>query len=336
MILGAVMATIEKRGKFQWRAKVRRKGHPPQSGTFDTKGAAELWARRVEREMDTGVFVSRLEGERTTLREALERYEREVTPAKKGWREETYRIGYWRRHSLAARTLAAMRSSDLAGWRDERLQAGYSPITVRNELNIISHVFTIATKEWGMDGLTNPVTQIRKPTLPEGRDRRLQDGEEDRLMNGCLASRSPWLAPIVVIALETGMRLGEIMSLRWSYVDLENQVARLTDTKNGTRRDAPLSSCAVATLETLPRSLDGRVFPLAADTVKRGYRRAVERAELGDLRFHDLRHEATSRLFERGLGETRDRTTRPGSDSARGEQRAPRWYTARSRRQDTL
>ena len=295
------MATIEKRGKFQWRAKVRRKGHPPQSGTFDTKGAAYAWARQVETEMDTGVFVSRLEAERTTLREALDRYEREVTPAKKGWKEETYRIGYWRRHSLATLSLAAIRSGDLAQWRDERLKVGYSPITVRNELNLISHIFTIATKEWGMDGLTNPVTQIRKPTLPPGRDRRLEDGEDDRLMGACRASRSPWLAPIVCIALETAMRLGEIMSLRWSFVDLESRVARLTDTKNGTRRDVLLSSRAVATLEALPRSLDGRVFPLAADTVKRSYCRAVARAELDDLRFHDLRHEATSRLFERGL-----------------------------------
>ena len=152
-----------------------------------------------------------------------------------------------------------------------------------------------------MDGLTNPVAQIRKPSLPPGRDRRLEDGEEDRLMDGCRASRSPWLAPIVCIALETGMRLGEIVNLRWSYVDLRIRVVRLTDTKNGTPRDVPLSSRAVQTLEALPRSLDGRVFPVAVETVKKSYPRAVERAELDDLRFHDLRHEATSRLFERGL-----------------------------------
>ena len=116
---------------------------------------------------------------------------------------------------------------------------GYAPITVRNDVNVISHIFTIAMKEWGMDVLTNPVAQIRKPTLPPGRDRRLDDGEDDRLMGACRVSRSPWLAPIVCIALETGMRLGEIMSLRWSYVDLENRVARLTDTKNGNSGSFP-------------------------------------------------------------------------------------------------
>ena len=152
-----------------------------------------------------------------------------------------------------------------------------------------------------MEGLINPTAQIRKPTLPEGRDRRLEDGEEDRLMDECRASRSGWLAPIVIIALETGMRLGEIVSLKWSYVDLDSRVARLTDTKNGTRRDVPLSSIAASTLEALPRSLDGRVFPLVAETVKESYRAAVRRAGIDNLRFHDLRHEATSRFFERGL-----------------------------------
>ena len=295
------MATIEKRGKSQWRAKVRRRGYPSQSATFDTKGAADMWARQTESEMDTGGFVSRLEAERTILAEALDRYEREVTPTKKGWKQEGYRVAYWRNHPLGARSLATIRPADLAEWRDGRLKEGYSPITVRNDLNLISHVFTIATKEWGMEGLTNPVAQIRKPTMPQGRDRRLEDGEEDRLMDACRRSRSPWLTPIVVTALETGMRLGEIVSLRWSYVDLSSRVARLTDTKNGTRRDVPLSSRAVSTLEALPRSLDGQVYPIGAEAVKSAYHAAVERAEIDDLRFHDLRHEATSRFFEKGL-----------------------------------
>ncbi len=108
------MATIEKRGNLQWRAKIRRKGYPPQGATFATKGAADAWARQIETEMDKGVFVSRLEAERTTLAEALDRYEQEVSPAKKGWKQESYRIGLWRRHPLSARSLASIRSSDLA------------------------------------------------------------------------------------------------------------------------------------------------------------------------------------------------------------------------------
>jgi integrase len=251
--------------------------------------------------MDTGKFISRLEAQRTTLAEALDRYERDVTPTKKGWKQEGYRIGYWRKHSLASRSLAEIRPSDLAKWRDERIAEGYSPTTVRNDINLISHVYTMAMKEWDMDGLTNPVAQIRKPSLPLGRDRRLEDGEEDRLMDACRVSRSPWLTPIVCIALETGMRLGEIMYLKWSYINLESRVARLTVTKNGERRDVPLSSRAVLILKALPRSLDGRVFPIGTEAVKKSYHQAVERAGIDNLRFHDLRHEATSRFFERGL-----------------------------------
>ena len=117
----------------------------------------------------------------------------------------------------------------------------------------------------------------------------------------CPHARSPWLAPIVQLALETGMRLGEIMGVKWPDVNLRSRVVRLSDTKNGTRRDVPLSSRAVATLQALPKSLDGRVFPIAVETVKKAYHIAVERAGIEDLRFHDLRHEANSRVFERGL-----------------------------------
>ena len=127
------------------------------------------WARQIESEMDRGIFVSRAEAERTTLKEALDRYERQVTRAKKGWKQETYRIRIWRRDPLAMRSLASIHGSDLARWRDEQLKEGFAASTIRNDLNLISHLFTIAAKEWGMNGLANPVAQIRKPALPAGR-----------------------------------------------------------------------------------------------------------------------------------------------------------------------
>ena len=268
---------------------------------METKAAAEAWARQIESEMDRGIFVSRAEAERTTLKEALDRYERQVTRAKKGWKQETYRIRIWRRDPLAMRSLASIHGSDLARWRDEQLKEGFAASTIRNDLNLISHLFTIAAKEWGMNGLANPIAQIRKPALPPGRDRRLQAGEEARLMKACAASRARWLASIVQIALESGMRLGEIMGLKWSDVDISRQVARLADTKNGTSREVPLSSIAARILETLPRSIDGQVFPITDEAVKKAFRGAVRRADIDDFRFHDLRHEATSRFFEKGL-----------------------------------
>lgn len=295
------MATIEKRGPWQWRVKVRRRGHAPQTNTFETRAEAEAWARQVEGDMDRGIFFSRVEAERTTLKEALERYEREVTPTKRGAKQEKYRIGQWLRHELANRTLASIRSADLAAWRDEQRNAGLAPSTVRNALNTISHLYTIASSEWGMEGLTNPVSSIRKPTMPPGRERRLEDGEEEKLLASCGQCKSPYIVPIVRIALETGMRLSEILSLDWKNIDLKMKVARLPMTKNGSSRNVPLSSTAIEVLKAMPRSLRGQVFPVTVDTVKQAYRDAVRRAGLEDLRFHDLRHEATSRFFEKGL-----------------------------------
>lgn len=228
------MATIQRRGPKQWRAMVRRRDYPHEWKTFPSR--AEAWARDVESKMDRGVFVSMAEAESTTLADALDRYEREVTPRKKSAKQEKYRLAIWRRDKLALRSLAGIRSSDLATWRDERLDAGYSASKVRNDLALLGHLFNIAALEWGMEGLRNPVHNIRKPALPQGRDRRLKKGEQDRLLEACRASRSTWLVPIVVLAMETGMRLGEIVGLQWENVDFGSRVAALPVTK---RRTSP-------------------------------------------------------------------------------------------------
>lgn len=295
------MASIEHRGNRQWRAKVRRKGYPVVSETFTSKSAAEAWARGIESDMDRTNIIGRIEGDRVTLVEALDRYEREVTPRKKGAKVEKYRIEMWRRDPLSEKTLASIRSSDLAAWRDRKLDEGFSASKIRNDLNLVSHLFNIAAAEWGYEGLPNPMKTVRKPSLPQGRDRRLGVEEEALLFATCRKSRAVWLEPIIVIALETGMRLGEIMSLQWERIDLEKQTAHLPDTKNSSPRNVPLSKKAVATLEKLPHSIDGRVFPTATESVKSAFSRIVSKAKIKDLRFHDLRHEATSRLFEKGL-----------------------------------
>lgn len=294
------MATIVER-KGGWQAKIRRKGYEPQSHTFDTKADAERWARGIEHQMDRGVFVDSREAERTTLAEALDRYEREVTPRKKGTKQERLRLALWRRDPLAKRSLAKIRGADLAAWRDKRLDAGTSPTTVRNDLALLSHLFNTAIKEWGLESLSNPIEKIKMPTPARARDRRLVGDEETRLLEACEASNCPWLAPAVILALETAMRQGELLSLTWTNIDLTRRVARLDDTKNGDRRDVPLSTAAVTILSDLPRAIDGRAFPITQDNLEGYWRRATKAAEIADLRFHDLRHEATSRLFEKGL-----------------------------------
>ncbi|MFC1681793.1 integrase [Pseudomonadota bacterium] len=300
------MATFRKRGPYQWQAQVRKKSQPLQTKTFETRATAEQWARAIEVEIDKGVFVSRAEAETTTLNELLDRYLAEVTPSKKGAAPETNRLRAFMRHPLARCFVAGIRGVDMARFRDERLREVTSA-TVKRDLVLLGHVFEVARKEWGIH-MHNPVRDIQMPSDSKARDRRLQSGEnghdseETRLLAACRSARNPYLLPIVRLALETAMRQGELVGLHWEHIDLNRRTVHLPDTKNGESRTVPLSTTAAKILHSLPRSIHGRVFPgLTTEAVKRAYVRAVRRAAIKNLRFHDLRHEATSRLFEKGL-----------------------------------
>ena len=301
------MAYFQKRSG-SWRAIVKRKGHERITRTFDTKAAAEAWGRQVEAEMDRGVYVSRKEAESTTLSDALDRYEREISSGKKGHRREKTRITVWKTHPLAKRFLASIRGSDMASYRDERIKAGYSSNTIRLELAIISHLFEIARKEWGMEGLLNPLKSIRLPSPPSGRDRRLQPGELEKLLE-CLSEE---MGQVVRFALETAMRRGELAGITWDMVDLKKRTVTLpeTKTKNGQKRIVPLSSVAVTILKDRlsTRRIDGKVWDIGLDAISQDFVKACQKAGLSDLHFHDLRHEATSRLFEKGFDTMEVRT----------------------------
>lgn len=314
------MASIKKRGDYQWRVQIRKKGYPQESKTFNTKADAEKWARMIETEMDRGVFVSRNEAENITISELLDRYLVEVTPQKKSWKNEVQRLNYLKRE-FGALSLAALQTKHVSAYREKRLAEGRAAATIIKELNSLSHVIDTAIMDWGIHIPANPVKNVRRPTPARGRDRRLASDEETCLLIACRESKSPALEIIVRLALETGMRLGELLTLEWWRVDTKKRVAHLVDTKNGDDRDVPLSTEAVRILKTWPRSIDGRVFPqwLKADSFEHAWRRSVNRARkdyestcsegdcepqpdfLADLRFHDLRHEATTRLFEKGL-----------------------------------
>lgn len=306
------MAAISKRATG-YQAQIRRRGYPTVSKMFATRRDAEAWARLQESEMDRGVYLDRTEAERTTLSDLLERYLSEVTPLKKSALSETTRIKrLLREEDLCCYKLTALTPRLLADYRDRRL-GEVSGSSTNRELSLISHVLNTAIREWEFP-IANPVRVIRKAKENPGRERRLTADEEARLlaqlecssrtqrgMFGSGGMQNPWVKPIVLFALETGMRRGEILSLTWSNVDLSKRVARLVDTKNGEGRSVPLTLKAKALLEFLPRSNDGRVFATTAEAVKLAFARAVARAQVTDLHFHDLRHEAVSRLFEKGL-----------------------------------
>lgn len=296
------MATIRKRGDLQWQAIVRKKGWPNQSKSFMTKVEAERWARAVETEMDRGIFVSRYEAESTTLYEALERYAREVTIHKKGQVRELNRIDNLKQTKLATRALANLRSSDFAKFRDQKRAEGKAENTIRIELALVSHLFNTARREWNMEGLDNPIQAIKMPSGSTERTRRLVDDEEARLMKELSLCKNGFILPAFVFAIETACRQGEILKLTWEDLDLQKKVAKLENTKNGENRFVPLSPKALDVLANLPRLINGgKVFQVSADGLSRAFARTCKKLDIEDLRFHDLRHEATSRLFEAGL-----------------------------------
>lgn len=295
------MASIERRGPNQWRVRVRKTGYPLETKTFTSKAQAQRWVRLVESEMDRGLFVSRQAAEQTTLGELIERYREEITPTKKGAEDEAIRLKAMERHPIHRKSLAAVRSVDIAEYRDERLTSA-SPATVNKELTLLGQVIDIAIKEWGVYVPSNPVRLVRRPALPKARERRLTGDEEERLYQAInQGTRNPWIKPLTQFAIETAMRRGEMLSLSWHQVDLKQRVAHLLETKNGESRDVPLSETAIKILRNLPRSTEGSVFPLGKYSLRKAFDRAVTRADIEDLHFHDLRHEATSRLFEKGL-----------------------------------
>lgn len=335
------MASFSQRKNEWWQAKIRRKGHPVQSKTFPRKVDAEVWVRKIEGEMDRGVFVSRAEAESTTLLEALERYEREITPRKKGAEQERYRIRFLMKHALATRYLASVRGLEMARFRDELLDAKLAPSTVMKYLAVLSHLYEIASKEWAIE-VDNPVKKITKPKVDNARVRRLSKEEETFLLAALddpgdsvrtlkVDRRNIWMPKIVRFALESAMRQGEILSLDGKNIVLKRgddtllrSVAHLLTTKNGSSRKVPLSSVATSLLcnsgDNVERLRSGKVFPTTASALKQSFTRAVARGRraydkscvesgiqpdpsfLEDFHFHDLRHEAISRLVEKGLG----------------------------------
>ncbi len=287
------MATYIKR-KTGWLAQIRRKGHDTICRTFDSKTEAERWALGIESKMGQGHYEDVREALTTKLAECLERYEVEVTANKKGKDQEHYRIAMWLKDDLATKPIGAIKSVDIAKWRDARIASGASSGTARLDLALLSNLYTIAIQEWSMP-ITNPVLNIRKPAPGKARDRRLLPGEEEKILAEC----SPEMRVIVTIAIETAMRRGEIIGMRREWI--KGPVVTLPDTKNGTVRKVPLSKRALAALAELPINLDGKVFTYTDHGCTQMFVKYCQRLGIRDLRFHDLRHEATSRFFEKGL-----------------------------------
>ena len=309
------MASIRKRGNLQWEVRVRRKGMPVTCKTFETKYDAEKWAREIESEMDRGVFVPRGEAESTTLAEALDRYIAEYIPRLAHADKSERMARALQKRALASLIMARIRSKDIADFIKEREAEGVSGNTIRLDLAMLSRLFEVAISNWGMESLSNPVSRVAKPKLPPGRERRLEDGEEEKL----LAASSPDLQTLIKLALETAMRREELATLTWEQIDFKRRTITLlaASTKNSTARTIPMSPRTIEILMALevercsigsevsaeggPKPSNrpkGRLFDQHPDAITKAIARACKTAQIEGLHFHDLRHEATSRLFE--------------------------------------
>ena len=290
------MGNIRKRhGKFQ--AQVRREGITPIYKTFTNKKDAVVWVRGIEARIDAGeTNVSAPKA--TTLVDLLTRYSQEVTPTKKGCKAEQRRLSRLLRDSIAITPLSKLTSARLAEFRDRRVHDGVR--AAQYDLILIKHCIKIARLEWGVPMPNNPVDAVRIPNGIKRRERRLRDGEYVALMQAAKSCKNTLIWPMVDFAIETGMRRSEILSLRWEHLSDQQRMASLHDTKNGSKRDVPLTLKAAQVIANLPTHTVN-IFPTSDYAVRHAWDRLVRRAGIEDLRFHDLRHEAVSRFFEMGL-----------------------------------
>jgi integrase len=322
------LATIAKNRSGTWKAVIRKNGWPTTVKTFRIKRDAEDWARTVEDEMVRGAFIQRATADRMTLEIAMKRYLADVVPTKRPTSQVTDKkrskslvthLGKYSLASLTPEIIANFRDMRLAG--EDRKDAEGRPRprtndTVRLDLALLGHVFTVAIKEWGIGLPTNPVRNIRRPAPGAGRNRRLTQAEEDRLLAAVDRYSNPMMSWIVRIALYTGMRLSEITTLRRMQVDLARRIVRLVETKNTQPRTVPLS---IAAVQIFREALNNPVRPIDTDLIffgepgRNGNRGPYRfdrmwqdiKRELGlkDFRFHDLRHEAVSRFVEAGFSD---------------------------------
>jgi len=309
------MARIEKRtlkdGTARYKAIIRRKGVPMKAKSFRTRAQAEAWAKRLEVKILDHRALPTWEAEKHTLADLIDRYVEEVLPRKpKSQREQSYQLQWWR-DQLGDQKLVSLTPPLIVQYRDKLSREigpkgkKRQPGTVNRYLAVLSHAFTVATKEWQWVE-QNPVLKVSKLKEPRGRVRFLSDEEMQPLLDACENSTDPRLYPLVVLAISTGARQGELLALRWKDLDFGRGVAVLHDTKNNERRAIPIEGLAREVLEER-----GRIRRFDTDLIfandsgkahfpKKPWGQALQDAEIEDFHFHDLRHTAASYLVMSG------------------------------------
>lgn len=306
-----IQERIGKHGKVTFKAQVRLKGYSAQYETFDRKTDAKMWIEKIKTEMREGRVFKTREAKKHTLGELIDRYIQEVLPLKKKSEVKQRAQLLWWKRQIGHLLLADVTPALIAEQRDKLAKEGThqsakrSPSTVVRYLAALSHVFTIAVKEWGWLE-DSPMRKVTKPREPRGRVRFLSPDERQRLLSACKQSSNQYLYIIVVVALSTGMRLSEIMNLR--YADVCGDRITLHQTKNGERRVVPVAGLALQLLQELEkkRRIDTTLlFPSKRDPqkptdIRSPWQRAIKIAGIEDFVFHSCRHSAASELAMNG------------------------------------
>jgi len=307
---GGAMATYRKRGK-KWFCEIKKNGVRTRK-TFTRKYDAQKWASETERLIENEEYY-KTKKVTLTLGQAVDKYAETVSTKKKGEKKEIQRLAVFKRIKwLMDMNINMIEGCHIAQFREERLKT-VKAATVNRDLNLLSHIFTIAIKDWSMS-INNPVLLASRPKVPSKplKDRRrINKDDEIRISRACKRSSNIYLEPIFKFALETAMRRGELVSLVWSDVYIKNRRVFVRDSKTGEPRVVPLTKRAVEILKSLRVHESGLVFPfVSGNALTMAFRRACAEAKSLDgtkdepvtgVRFHDTRHEATSRLFGKSL-----------------------------------
>ena len=287
------MASIRKVGK-RYKVEVRVKG-VSKAKRFDTKAEAQRWALEMEARLGKhkGVLLGH------TLREAMQRYDEEVSPSRKGWRWEQVRLNKLKRDRLADIAVEDITRDDLQEWIARQT---ISPASINRELNLLSAVFRECRTTWKWMS-HNPFIDLRRPPSVAPRDRLITDAERARILEALeyregapVVTARQQIAVAFLLAIETAMRQGEIWGLVWERVYLERRFVSLLETKNGMKRDVPLSARAAELLQMLEPKTSGKLFFVSQASAGTLFRRAVQMAGIENLTFHDTRHTAITRL----------------------------------------
>lgn len=309
------MPTIRSReradGTVYYQVQVRLKGHPTETASFRRKTDAKKWAHQTEAAIREGRHFGARAARKHSLADVVARYKRDYVHAKKTHAEQERYLDWWC-GCIGQLSLADLTPAVIVEHRD-CLAAGTTkkgtkraPATVNRYLEALSHPLTVACREWGWVD-SNPMRKVSKLKQPSGRVRYLSDDERLRLLNACRESDHPYLELIVILALSTGARKGEILNLRWPDVDLHRGIAILHDTKNGDRRSLSITGMALEKLKDFSkvRRLDTELLFPRSDGKKpqifdKPWLVALQKADIHDFRFHDLRHTAASYLAMNG------------------------------------